>query len=127
MQVYFTSVGEWLSESFVFSQVLKELNGDNNTLDIVQVQQRRLNTFLSSLREELIIIVETNYTDPVYSDSYKNLYVNKLKSYPRHCVRLSFFEPFCVSKDEFLQQPTSEVQERYLGFLVVRPLYNCVG
>lgn len=127
MQVYFTSVGEWLSESFVSSQVLKELNGDNNTLDIVRFQQRGLNAFLSSLREELIIIVETNYTDPVYSDSYKNLYVNKLKSYPKHCVRLSFFEPFCVSKDEFLQQPTSEVQERYLGFLVVRPLYNCVG
>lgn len=129
MQVFFTSVGKWLADDSIPSQVVDALNNGHLAVNLKREQMFRLNEFLSTLREDLLVVVETSYDDPVYRDSYRNLYSHKLQSYPRHCVRLSFFEPFCASVNDFLQEKTETIQEKgyYLGFLVVRPLYKCIG
>lgn len=129
MQIFFTSVGKWLADDSIPSKVVDALNEGHLAVNLVGEQKERLKEFLNTLREDLLIIVETDYDDPVYRDSYRNLYSTKLQSYPRHCVRLSFFEPFCSSVSEFLQQKTEVIQEKeyYLGFLIVRPLYKCIG
>ena len=129
MQIFFTNVRNWIADDTVSSRVVDVLNDGHLTMNLVSIQKKKLKKFLGTLREELLILVETDYNDPVYADSYRNLYSNKLQSYPRNCVRLSFFEPFCGSIDEFLLQKTESIQNSgvYLGFLVVRPLYQCIG
>lgn len=129
MQVFFTTVEKWLKDDAIPLKVVEVLNDGHLAVNLAQTQQELLSEFLSTLREELLILVETDYDDPVYRDSYRNLYSTKLQVYPRHCVRLSFFEPFCTSMSELLAQKTDAIQEKdyYLGFLVVRPLYQCIG
>ena len=129
MQVFFTSVRKWLADDSIPSKIIEALNEGHLAVNLIKKQKELLNEFLVTLREDLLVIVETDYDDPVYRDSYRNLYSTKLQSYPRHCVRLSFFEPFCTSVNEFLEQKTETIQEKeyYLGFLVVRPLYQCIG
>lgn len=129
MQVFVTSVGKWLADDSIPSKIVDVLNDGHLAVNLIANQKKLLKEFLATLREDLLLIVETDYDDPVYRDSYRNLYSTKLQSYPRYCVRLSFFEPFCSSVDEFLCQKTETIQEEgyYLGFLVVRPLYQCIG
>lgn len=129
MRIFFTTVRNWLADDAIPSQVVDVLNEGRPALRIADIQKKKLRDFLLTLREDLLVFVETNYDDPVYGDSYRSLYANKLRTYPRHCVRLSFFEPFCSSIEEFLQYKTEFIQNggKYLGFLVIRPLYKCIG
>lgn len=129
MQVFFTTVGKWLKDDAIPSKVVEVLNDGHLAVNLSIVQKNELAEFLTTLRDELVILIETDYDDPVYRDSYCNLYSTKLQTYPRRCVRLSFFEPFCSSIEELLGQKTTNIQDsgQYLGFLVVRPLYQCIG
>ena len=126
MRIFFTTVRNWLADDAIPSQVVDVLNEGRPALRIADIQKKKLRDFLLTLREDLLVFVETSYDDPVYGDSYRSLYANKLRTYPRHCVRLSFFEPFCSSIEEFLQYKTEFIQNegKYLGFLVIRPLYK---
>lgn len=49
-----------------------------------------LTKFLGELRPELRMIVETDYVDKVYRDSYYSYFSTKLKEYGRNCLRISF-------------------------------------
>ena len=44
------------------------------------------------MRDDLLVVKESNYVDRAYRDSYYDYYSTKLRSYNRNCVRLSFFD-----------------------------------
>lgn len=82
---------------------------------------------LGTLRQELTMVVETEYVDAVYRDSYYSYFSTKLKNYHRFCIRLSFFENVFSSIDEYLTIDETIIKDNYLGFLIIRPLGKCIG
>lgn len=115
------------------------LNDKNNSVLINQIPvvvkkdeqlgkyMDRLRKHLEVLRPELMMVVETEYVDAVFRDTYYNYFSTKLKPYHRNCVRLSFFEPGFKTIGDYLQQPEEEIQRLYLGFIVLRPIGKCIG
>lgn len=88
---------------------------------------KKINDQLVTLRQDLTMIVETEYVDAVYRDSYYAYFSTKLKSYRRFCVRLSFFESIFSSADDFFTLDEKTIQNNYLGFMIIRPLGQCIG
>lgn len=87
--------------------------------------------FLNSLKDNLSVVVETEYVDKDYRDAYYRLYSTKLRNYERNCVRLSFFDDNLQSLLENIVSITEDeerhIKEGYLGFLILRPLKQCIG
>ena len=138
MNVLISSVSTYLSDTTKVTDLLtaKTLKGfffrnlQLNVYDeekIMPIIDTLLTSFLGELRPELKMIVETDYVDKVYRDSYYAYFSTKLKDYGRNCLRVSFFEPVFNSKDEFFKLDKNQVQDAYRGFLVVRPLAKCIG
>ncbi len=67
------------------------------------------------------ILAETDYVDKVYRDSYYHYYSSKLPNYKRNGIRLSFFEGSIESNDFWDKEKHSKLQEKYRGFVVLRP------
>jgi len=81
------------------------------------------------LRDDLTVVVETEYVDKVYRNSFYGHYATKLRAYDRNCIRLSFFEPQ-IQEKTILNTPIDHalLQRCFLGFLVIRPLSSsCIG
>jgi len=85
----------------------------------------KIKDFLETLRDELTVVIETDYVDKVYRDSYYTLYSTKLRDYYRNCVRLSFFSPEFNENMELTPDNFEQIKKAYLGFLVIRPLAEC--
>lgn len=84
-----------------------------------------LKSFLCDLRDDLHIIIEGCYVDSVYRDSYYDYYSTKHSDYNRFCLRMSFFDTAFNHEINFSDK--SNIEDNYLGFLVVRPLIKCIG
>ncbi len=111
-------------KGFFFQNLQLNVFDEKNIMPIIDTL---LSNFLKEMREELKMIVETDYVDKVYRDSYYSYFSTKLKDYGRNCLRISFFEPSFTSKEEFFKMSNEQAQEAYRGFLVVRPLAKCIG
>ncbi len=98
--------------------VLKDLG---LPVDISDSNEEITNFFLT-LREDLTVIVETDYVDKVYRDSYYNYFSTKLKDYQRNCIRVSLFEPNVISDFDLTKDQKKMMQSCYLGFVILRPL-----
>lgn len=124
---YVVNVGHFLADKSISDVLI------NQMLIVVKKDEQlsnymdRLRAHLDVLRPELMMVVETEYVDAVFRDTYYNYFSTKLKPYYRNCVRLSFFEPGFKTINEFCQLPEEEVQRLYLGFLVLRPIGKCIG
>ncbi len=81
--------------------------------------------YLTALRDDLYVVVESDYVDNVYRDSYYDYYATKRSDYIRNCVRLSFFDKGFNLNVDF--DNIDNICDNYLGFLVLRPIYKCIG
>ena len=94
-------------------------------------QIQYLGDYLKKLRCGTVV-VESHYIDRDYIDDVALFYSRSLRSYPNYCERLHFF---CGSFDlarfhELIDKASQDdiassrqyLQERYLGYIVVRPL-----
>ena len=129
MEAYITSIDEILTDDSVIDLLYDKLH-------VVAVKDdfsEDLRDNLCTLRPELKVIVETEYVDRVYRNSFYRFFSTKLKPYYRNCIRLSFFEPEFDSIDAFMAAKTSDLRSWYNGFLVIRPLpfayigYNAIA
>ena len=111
-------------KGFFFQNLQLNVYDEKKVMPLIDAM---LSQFLGEMRPELKMIVETDYVDKVYRDSYYSYFSTKLKEYGRNCLRISFFEPSFSSKDEFFLLSNDQVQDSYRGFLVVRPLAKCIG
>lgn len=78
----------------------------------------------------LTMVAEADYTDRDYLDDFAHYYVRSFKPYERRCRRLHFFSK-AFDAEKFLSwivstKPSPELQESYLGFVVVRPLPEAI-
>lgn len=83
----------------------------------------RFNSFTSELKDTLYVTLEYPYVDKTYRDTYYSYFSSKLDAFPRNAIRLSFFEE--QIPEEYFQDRTKvpDLQNKYLGFLVVRPTF----
>lgn len=96
--------------------------------EILKNTRETIKNFLSVLRKELTVVVETHYVDRMYRDSYYYMYSKMSLGYNRYCLRLSFVD--CkIADDELMDyKKVNEMSCHYLGFLVLRPLLaRCIG
>ena len=110
---YVVNIGDFLGDKKVSDVLI-------NQMPIVVQRDEQLGKYMDSLREhlkelrpELMMVVETEYVDAVFRDTYYNYFSTKLKPYYRNCVRLSFFEPGFTTVSELIQLPEEEIQQRF--------------
>lgn len=88
----------------------------------------RLVDFLNTLRDDLVVGVETDYVDAMYRDEYYHFYATKLHRYDRNCIKMTFFKPGHLAPGKPVDyQYAEEIKNEFLGFLVIRPLQACIG
>ena len=88
----------------------------------------RLSDFLKTLRDDLIVGVETDYVDAMYRDEYYHFYATKLHKYDRNCIKMSFFTPGHLFPGQPVDyQYAEDIKKDFMGFLIIRPLKACIG
>lgn len=127
MNVYFTTVEKIKPNSSVMITILQHAGLVVNSLESQKEYTNNLIRHLSDLREDLTIIIETDYVDNVYCDSYYNYFSTKSKVYKKHCLRLSLFEPIVKSFDDFTNLSDEDLNRYFLGYIILRPLVRCIG
>ena len=127
MEVLVTSIRNFLDSDNETKQMVADglglPDGDalKGVLDTIE-------NHLQKLRPELIVIIETDYVDRGFRDSYYSYYSTKLENYDRNCIRLSLFENTLTPEDEIDEDFARKLQDSYLGFMIIRPLVNaCIG
>ncbi len=127
MNYYVAPVSEYLNDGNVQKWIETQAQLVVNDPDHLAEYKNKIKEQLQTLRPELMMVVETDYVDAVYRNSYYAYFATKLKSYRRYCIRISFFEPCFSSALEYLDLKESEIRKSYLGFIVLRPIGQCIG
>ena len=125
MELYIATIEEFLRDGEVAKIIIDNLHLIHDNTDCRQYEIDRIADFFKTLRDDLTILVETEYVDKVYRDSYYALYSTKLREYSRNCVRISFFRPDFNESTEINVRNIEIIKNAYLGFLVIRPLVEC--
>ena len=64
------------------------------------------------------VLVERNYHDKDYRDTYYNYYSKKFAVYPSRCLRLNFFDVEIPPNELF---DLSSFNKNYIGYIIIRP------
>ena len=114
MNYYVAPVSEYLNDGNVQKWIETQAQLVVNDPDHLAEYKNKIKEQLQTLRPELMMVVETDYVDAVYRNSYYAYFATKLKSYRRYCIRISFFEPCFSSASEYLDLRASEIRKNYL-------------
>lgn len=129
MEILITSIDKFKrKDREIIDVVSKGLNFSTN--EVSSIVLPALDRHLGKLRPDLTVVIETEYVDCGYRDSYYSYYSTKLERYSRNCIRLSLFENTIASVDDVVLDAdfAKKMQETYMGFIILRPLlYACVG
>ncbi|MEA4839372.1 MAG: hypothetical protein VB110_00015 [Bacteroidales bacterium] len=129
MEIYIATVDECMHSSETRAIITNNLHCIHQNEDIDKDILNNIDKFLDTLRNNLTVIMETDYVDKVYRNSFYGYYSTKLRKYGRECIRLSFFEPD-INEQSFTLKTLDEelIKKSFLGFLVIRPLSSsCIG
>lgn len=77
---------------------------------------------LLSCINEYTIVLEDNYVDRTYRDSYYFYFSGKHFSYARFCKRISIFKGKLVKN--FYDYTSEELNKVFIGTIVIRPIPN---
>lgn len=128
MHIFVSSLSELKKDGAIVDVIMDNLHLIHDNKDSRQHTIHVIRGHLDTLRDDLTIVVETDYVDKVYRDSYYTLYSTKLRDYSRSCVRLSFFEPIFDEYTEITVNNIESLKRAYLGYLIIRPLAeSCIG
>ncbi|GAB0153545.1 hypothetical protein [Marinobacterium sp. BA1] len=109
------------------SNLVKECFGSDFPNIINKRQINYIYNYLSDLGAESVLL-ESSYVDKDYLEDYSNYYVKCFNEYGSRSARLHFFSKHIdhTVMDNVLanacQKDLDDIQESYLGFIVVKPL-----
>jgi hypothetical protein len=99
---------------------LKNINLQNS-IDVIRQT-------LSELKNDLYVYIEHPYVDKVYRDSYYKYFASKKDEFSRDTIRMSFFKSKIEDLDFRDVSRQIDLQEKYIGFVVIRPTFpNVIG
>lgn len=81
---------------------------------------------IDELKEDLFCVIEYPYVDKVYRDSYYHYYSSKHYTYQRDCIRVSLFNGEITQDDFLAPERHRELNNKFLGFFVLRPTINAL-
>ncbi|SKA38119.1 hypothetical protein SAMN04488128_104391 [Chitinophaga eiseniae] len=88
----------------------------------------RLDEYFRRLKNEVQFVVEYPYVDKVYRDSYYAYFSSKRRPYQKDCIRISMFDGEVLPEHFRNAAGVAGLQERYRGFVVLRPtIPNIIG
>lgn len=74
---------------------------------------------LLACRGAKTVVIEKGYVDKDYQDEFATFYSKAFKKYPQRCTRLHFFSVEIPDKTDPID--LANFQDKYLGFICVRP------
>ena len=80
----------------------------------------------NELKDDLWFYLEYPYVDKVFRNSYYSYFSSKHKDYDRNCIRISIFNSEIGEKDFRELKKINELQEKYLGYIILRPTSSCL-
>jgi hypothetical protein len=83
--------------------------------------------FLQDAQEDISICIEYPYVDKLFRNTFYHYWSGKHKKYHRDCIRLSFFKTDLQINDFYRTDKIGNLQESFLGFLVLRPVKRIIG
>jgi hypothetical protein len=92
-----------------------------NSGDADQLYDHVVKNHIEQLKDTIYLLVESNYIDKVYRDSYYHYYSSKLTYYKKDCIRISLFDGEVVDTDFGSADRYNELKGKYRGFMVLRP------
>jgi hypothetical protein len=81
-----------------------------------------LNNLLERLKENVWFVIERPYVDRHFRDTYYSFFSSKFKKIGRNCIRVHIFEGEVTEND--LLNKAIKLNDRYLGFFIIRPLMH---
>ena len=92
----------------------------------LEIYNKYISRHLNTLKDDLYFLAETKYVDKVYRDTYYKYYSSKYDTLDRHCIRISVFEGEITTSLFESKAGYSSIEEKYLGFYVLRPTWPYV-
>lgn len=116
---------DYLDVSFVpkdnFISKLEDIYKDDDDFGNLKLSiPSQLNGLLERLKENVWFVIERPYVDRHYRDTYYTFFSAKFKKFGRNCIRVHIFEKE-VTENELLDK-TINLDNRYRGFFIIRPL-----
>jgi hypothetical protein len=120
MDVYIATGKDYSS---VLTKIIrKEFDLTNDTAqNLITHEIYGLKNHIAQLKDNTSFLIETNYVDKVYRDSYYHYYSSKLNIYKRNCIRISIFEGEIKAEDFRNKNKINDLKKSYRGFIVLRP------
>jgi len=84
----------------------------------------RLTSLLKKLSNNVRFIIEFPYVDRHYRDTYYSFHSSKFNKIGRNCIRVHLFDGEISETD--LSKKENKLDERYLGFFIIRPLLHSI-
>lgn len=127
MIIKIATINELLNNDLMMEDILKSLGLPSSYfLQNLFDAKVLVRSYFEHFRKDAIVIVEDEYVDKVYRNTYSSFLSTKLYEYKSRCVKISFLEP-SVALDTILNGSISQedLKKQYLGFMVLRPV--CPG
>lgn len=105
--------------------LLSSIGIENDDVYLKRIVSDTICGFVSNLKPDIVVVVETEYVDKVFRDSYYHYFASKLHFTRRNCARLSFFEPGTIISYE--NENLENMKASYWGFVVIRPIMAPIG
>lgn len=93
-----------------------------NCHNLLQNKDFKILWEMLEFHSQLTIVIESNYIDRVYRDSYYSYYSRKHFEYNRFCKRIFLFDRIKVKKSKIFNTPERTLENAFIGFIVIRPL-----
>jgi hypothetical protein len=87
-----------------------------------ELYKTHLKVHIDRLRQSIWFLIDWPYVDKVYRSSYNIHFSSKNNEYARDCIRLSLFDGEVAAKDFRSSEGVKRIQERFKGFMVLRPI-----
>ncbi len=104
--------------------LVRERFGDDFPNIINKRQVNYITNYLKDLGAKTILL-ESEYVDRDYLEDYSKYYVKCFNRYGERCARLHFFKrefDFCEFNEYLESSENKNIQNDYLGFIVLKPL-----
>jgi len=81
---------------------------------------KKLKDLIANIKDDVQFVLESPYVDRHYRDTYYSFHASKFKKTGRNCIRVHIFEGKITGNDLYNQK--INLDERYWGFFIIRPL-----
>lgn len=104
-----------------FDDDKKEFYCDSE-LEINEFDLPQLERLIAKIPLPFSIVLDHNYVDKVYRDSFYRYFSSKHAETPRNCKRLAFFSGEVEYEDFYSVVGHQKLQANFIGFTVIRPI-----